>query len=248
MANFKYKKVGGKNYFFILVLLLILLTLLLLVSGVIGFRYNFFDATFSLSTLTRYGIYSALVTAILSLIAFGYYFKAQNKFFLVFSLFVSFITSSFIVVAFYGYFISLKSLPFMNDISTDYNEIINFKVSKHPIPENSSELLQIYAGFNKPYSKLKSLYIKNSNVEEVFKKSINVLELMNLNITYKNMNEGIIEATDVSFWYGFKDDLIVRIEILISEDIKLDVRSASRIGKSDFGKNYERIKEFLSYF
>ena len=248
MANFKYKKVGEKNYFFILVLLLLLLTLFLLALGVIGFRYNFFNIAFSLSVLTKYGIYSAFATTILSLISFGFYLKKQNKSALVFSSFVSFLISAFIVVLFYGYFISLKSLPFMNDISTDHDEIINFKVSKHSLPKNNSKLLQLYSGFNKPYSDLKSLYIEKGNIEEVFNKSINVLELMNLNITYKNMEEGIIEATDVSLWYGFKDDLIVRIEKLISDDIKLDVRSASRVGKSDFRKNYERIKECLSYF
>tara|TARA_B100000686_G_scaffold355016_1_gene469076 strand:+ start:120 stop:866 length:747 start_codon:yes stop_codon:yes gene_type:complete len=248
MANFRYKRVREKNYFFILVILLLLLTILLLAMGVIGFRYNIFDISFSLLVLTKYGIYSALVTVMLSLISFGYYLKSQNKLILVFSSLFSFLISSFIVVVFCGYIVSLKSYPFMNDISTNYDEIINFKVSKHSLPIGTSKLLQMYAGFNKPYSNLDSLYINKSNVEEVFNKSIDILESMNLNITYKNLDEGIIEATAVSFWYEFKDDLIVRIEKLISDDIKIDVRSASRVGKSDFGKNYERIKEFLSYF
>ena len=67
---------------------------------------------------------------------------------------------------------------------------------------------------------------------------------MGLKITYSNLEEGLIEAVDSSFWYGFKDDIIIRIEKLISDEIKVDVRSASRIGKSDFGVNSMRIKDF----
>ena len=87
-----------------------------------------------------------------------------------------------------------------------------------------------------------------NNIEEIFNKSIFVFTKMNINITYQNLEEGIIEGEAVSFWYGFKDDFIVRIEKLISDDIKIDIRSASRSGRSDFGKNYDRILQFISYF
>ena len=54
-------------------------------------------------------------------------------------------------------------------------------------------------GFNKPYNKLKSVYIDNSNIEEIFNKSIFVFTKMNINITYQNLEEGIIEGEAVSF-------------------------------------------------
>ena len=248
MAHFKYKKEKNKNYLFLIVIILLLSTLLLLGLGVIGFRLNFFSISFSLSVLTKYGVYSAILTAIISLLSIGYYFKTQKKNTVIFLSIFSFIISSFIIIVFYGYIISLRSFPFMNDVSTNYDEIITYKVSKHLLPEKNSKLLQSYSGFNRPYSELRSLYIYESSIEEVFAKSIFILESMNLEIVYRNLDEGIIEAVDQSFWYGFKDDFIVRIEKLISENIKIDVRSASRLGKSDFGKNYMRIKEFLSNF
>ena len=51
---------------------------------------------------------------------------------------------------------------------------------------------------------------------------------------------GIIEATETTAWFGFKDDVVVRIRTT-GEESFLDVRSKSRVGKSDLGKNAERI-------
>lgn len=54
---------------------------------------------------------------------------------------------------------------------------------------------------------------------------------------------GRIEATDTSFWYGFKDDVAIRIAGAERES-RIDIRSKSRVGKSDLGKNAERIRAF----
>jgi uncharacterized protein (DUF1499 family) len=53
-----------------------------------------------------------------------------------------------------------------------------------------------------------------------------------------------IEATDTTTWFGFKDDIVIRL----SEDddgIRLDVRSASRMGRSDVGTNAARIRAYF---
>jgi uncharacterized protein (DUF1499 family) len=56
---------------------------------------------------------------------------------------------------------------------------------------------------------------------------------------------GIIEATDTTAWFGFKDDVIIRISDKGAERL-LDVRSKSRVGKSDLGKNAERIENLIA--
>lgn len=58
---------------------------------------------------------------------------------------------------------------------------------------------------------------------------------------------GRIEATDTSFWYGFKDDVVIRITGDDRES-RIDIRSKSRVGKSDLGKNAERIRAFQEKF
>jgi fatty-acyl-CoA synthase len=51
---------------------------------------------------------------------------------------------------------------------------------------------------------------------------------------------GSVEATWESFWYGFKDDVIVRIRPEEAGS-RIDLRSVSRVGMSDLGANCERV-------
>lgn len=55
---------------------------------------------------------------------------------------------------------------------------------------------------------------------------------------------GRIEATATTFWFGFKDDIVVRITPE-GDKSRIDVRSASRVGLSDVGTNAARIRKFL---
>lgn len=57
-------------------------------------------------------------------------------------------------------------------------------------------------------------------------------------------DEGRIEATATTFWYGFKDDVVVRVAPR-GEGSLVDVRSASRVGRSDAGTNAQRILTYL---
>jgi uncharacterized protein (DUF1499 family) len=56
--------------------------------------------------------------------------------------------------------------------------------------------------------------------------------------------EGRIEATDTTRWFGFKDDIVVRVTPE-GAGSRVDVRSLSRVGKSDVGKNASRIRGYL---
>jgi len=53
-----------------------------------------------------------------------------------------------------------------------------------------------------------------------------------------------IEATATTRWFGFKDDVVIRMTET-GNGVKVDMRSASRVGKSDVGTNAERIQKFL---
>lgn len=57
--------------------------------------------------------------------------------------------------------------------------------------------------------------------------------------------EGRIEATATTFWFGFKDDVVVRITPS-GDGSRIDVRSVSRVGRSDVGTNAKRITIYLA--
>lgn len=55
---------------------------------------------------------------------------------------------------------------------------------------------------------------------------------------------GRIEATDITFWFGFKDDVVIRVEA-DGAGSRVDVRSVSRVGVGDVGANAKRIRAYL---
>ncbi|MBK8196890.1 MAG: DUF1499 domain-containing protein [Acidobacteria bacterium] len=56
--------------------------------------------------------------------------------------------------------------------------------------------------------------------------------------------EGRIEATEESYWFGFKDDIMIRVRSE-GEGSRIDVRSTSRVGLSDLGANARRVRDLL---
>ncbi len=57
--------------------------------------------------------------------------------------------------------------------------------------------------------------------------------------------DGRLEATATTRWFAFKDDVVVRVTAAPGGS-RVDVRSASRIGKSDLGANAARIRALLA--
>jgi uncharacterized protein (DUF1499 family) len=57
--------------------------------------------------------------------------------------------------------------------------------------------------------------------------------------------EGRLEATASTRWFGFKDDIVVRVTPAPGGS-RVDIRSVSRVGKSDLSANARRIRAFLA--
>jgi uncharacterized protein (DUF1499 family) len=58
-------------------------------------------------------------------------------------------------------------------------------------------------------------------------------------------SEGRVEATDTTGYFGFKDDVVVRIKPE-STGSRVDVRSESRVGGGDIGTNARRVRAYLA--
>ena len=55
---------------------------------------------------------------------------------------------------------------------------------------------------------------------------------------------GIVEASDRTFWFGFTDDIVIRVRAE-GDGSRVDLRSVSRVGLTDLGANANRIRGFL---
>ncbi|WP_201629573.1 DUF1499 domain-containing protein [Psychrobacter maritimus] len=140
-----------------------------------------------------------------------------------------------------------KSVPPIHDISTDLVNPPEF-VAIAPLRADAPNPVE-YAGVEAAtqqraaYPELQTLnYLQSkSELVEATKQAIDNLGWQLVNI---DADQGIVEATDRTMWFGFKDDVIVRITDNGSERL-VDIRSKSRVGGSDLGKNAERIHDFI---
>jgi hypothetical protein len=77
-----------------------------------------------------------------------------------------------------------------------------------------------------------------------FAKAVEAAKTMEWEIVSLRPADGIIEATATTAWFGFHDDIVVRIRPAGSHS-RLDIRSTSRVGRGDAGKNADRIRRYL---
>lgn len=139
--------------------------------------------------------------------------------------------------------------PRIHDITTDLEDPPAFKAvlglraaTDNPLdrqlPENLAQLQQ------EGYPDLKPLLLAQPR-DIVFEQALQVVKARGWEIASVSAGEeGIIEATATTPIMGFKDDVVIRIQSA-GEMTQVDMRSVSRVGVSDLGKNAARIKEFL---
>lgn len=79
---------------------------------------------------------------------------------------------------------------------------------------------------------------------EAFEKSLAAARKLGWAIIAADPESLRIEATDTTPWFGFKDDVVIRIAAAPNGS-RVDVRSVSRVGRSDLGTNAQRVRRFL---
>ena len=141
------------------------------------------------------------------------------------------------------------SVPAIHNISTDTSDppqftqaIIDLRgQNSNPLAYNADELA---AAQQSAYPRVKPLTVATTKVETV-RAAVSALEGMGLEIVAVDEALGLVEATDTTFWFGFKDDVVVRVRAADGGSV-VDVRSVSRVGVSDLGKNAQRIETLLA--
>ena len=81
-------------------------------------------------------------------------------------------------------------------------------------------------------------------VEAAYEAALAAVEGRGWTVVTASLEDGTIEATETSFWFGFHDDVMIRI-LSAEDEVVIDVRSTSRVGLSDLGANAKRIRNLL---
>ncbi|MBX3696510.1 MAG: DUF1499 domain-containing protein [Dokdonella sp.] len=140
-----------------------------------------------------------------------------------------------------------KSLPMIHDITTDTKRPPEF-VAVLPLRANAANPAEyggpeIAAKQSEAYPDIRTQHL-DAAPADAFNKVEQIAHDMGWEIVSADAAAGRLEATDTTFWYGFKDDIVVRVEPEAAGS-RIDVRSVSRVGLSDVGKNAKRIRAFI---
>jgi uncharacterized protein (DUF1499 family) len=147
----------------------------------------------------------------------------------------------------YSWYRAAKQLPRIHDISTDTENPPRF-IAILPLRENASNPpdyggTEIAVKQHEAYPDIQPLML-DIPADKVFDKALLVAQKMSWRIVNVDKEEMRIEATDTTAWFGFKDDIVIRITPLANTS-RIDVRSVSRVGLSDVGTNAARIRKYF---
>ena len=153
------------------------------------------------------------------------------------------------------YVLKALTVPPIHDISTDTDNPPAF-VAVVPLRTGALNPVEYGSGIwsatklgsvtREAYPDIKTQHPDISLTDAVFRSQA-VLKEMGLEIVEADVGAGRVEATATSFWFGFNDDVIVRVAEHRGQ-VSIDLRSKSRVGQSDIGANAERIREFIRRF
>jgi uncharacterized protein (DUF1499 family) len=140
-----------------------------------------------------------------------------------------------------------QRVPHIHDISTDTENPPRL-VSVMPFRKNAENSVEyggpgVAAQQHTAYPDIVPLMLPIPPAQ-VFERALAVARNRGWLIVDANPAEGRIEATATTFWYGFKDDVVIRI-VPVPGGSSLDMRSVSRVGVSDVGTNAARIRSYL---
>ena len=140
-----------------------------------------------------------------------------------------------------------RRVPPIHDITTDMENPPEF-VAVLPLRENAPNSAtyggdSVAALQRQGYADIQPLQL-DVPPDEAFRRARATAEAMDWEIVSADTAAGRLEATATTPWFGFKDDVVVRIRPE-GTGSRVDVRSVSRVGRSDAGTNAKRIREFL---
>lgn len=141
-----------------------------------------------------------------------------------------------------------RAVPPVNDITTDtvnppdFEAVMPLRAAANAEPVTYSP--DFPALQSKAFPDIEPAHV-DKPVDQAFSLALDAVRKMGWTIVAADGERGRIEATDRTLWYGFTDDIVVRVSA-DGTGSRIDVRSKSRIGRGDFGTNARRVRAYLA--
>jgi uncharacterized protein (DUF1499 family) len=134
-----------------------------------------------------------------------------------------------------------SGVPPINDITTDTANPPAYTTAKLGYPGEQFARQQRAA-----YPDIQPILL-TASPREAFDRAVRAAEAMGWEVVGRDAKAGTIEAVDTTRWFGFKDDVAIRVRAE-GKGSRIDVRSKSRVGRGDLGTNARRIRAYAERF
>jgi uncharacterized protein (DUF1499 family) len=215
-----------------------------IVASGFGARFGLWDFRAGFAIL-RFGTYLGLAVAAVALIALLVpRTRAGNATMLAASFIVALAASALPL----QWLWLAREVPPINDITTDTANPPAF-VAILPL-RAGSPVSAIHPGAatadaqRKGYPDLKPIESTKSH-DVAFAAALAAARDLGWQIVAADAATGRIEATVTTQWFGFRDDVVIRVAPN-GAGSRIDIRSVSRVGQSDLGANARRIRDFTN--
>jgi uncharacterized protein (DUF1499 family) len=148
----------------------------------------------------------------------------------------------------WSWMMTARSMPSIHDITTDMQHPPQFVVLM-PLRKDAENTPEyggpaVAAMQQTAFPDIRPLILP-TDPRKAFDRALVEANKRGWQIVAADRAAGRIEAIATTFWFGFKDDIVVRVAAS-GEGSRVDVRSVSRVGTGDIGTNARRIRAYLT--
>ena len=228
-----------------LALVLVVVAALVLLAAPLGYRLGVIPLRTALLTVLRWGAYAALLAAGASALALGMQAARPqgSRRGLVLAAVCLLLAGAMAYIP-VGYTVGSPT-PSIHDITTDTQDPPQF-VAVVPLNTPDRTVYEgevIAAQQREAYPDLEPVRLA-APPAQAFEQALAAVYAMRWQLVEADAPGGRIEATDTTFWFGFKDDVVIRVRP-DGGGSRIDVRSLSRVGGGDAGTNAARIRDYI---
>ena len=214
----------------------------------IGWRAGWWHFRFSLLTLMPWAAYFGLAAVIVSVVGLVIGLSRLDWRGIAFAL-MALIGGGVIAYVPWQYDQIRQAVPPIHDITTDPDNPPGF-IAVVPLRQGEGVNPVTYEGAKIADQQRRAYpYIVPLTVglapDVAFARALDMAQHLGWTIITSDKAAGRIEASQRSRWMGFTDDIVIRVAPTNSGS-RIDLRSSSRYGRSDFGVNAERIRTYLT--
>ncbi len=229
-------------------LLLALAAAVLLALGPFGWRAGWWHYRVGFSTLMPWAAYCGLGAIAVALAALAVGRRVNTARQMVVSL-AALVIGAAIAYVPWHYYQMRGSYPSIHDITTDWDNPPQFRAvlalrqaeEANPVAYEGAKISDQQ---RRAYPDIAPLTLDWAPTDALTR-ALKTAEQLGWTVVATDLEAGRIEASQRSRWFGFTDDVVIRVAPA-GNGSRVDIRSVSRMGRGDFGVNAMRVRTYLA--